>query len=279
MTRPSTVDLHLHTQASDGSMTAQELMQAAAEAGLRTVAVTDHDTVAGLEAAATAARSHGIELVAGVELSVSWQRRTLHIVGLDIDPDADALREGLERLQAQRRERARAIAIKLEKLGDTGAVRWVEATPDNRQLTRSHFAMRLVEAGVCPDAKRAFKRYLAPGKSAYVATQWPTMEEAIGWITAAGGTAVVAHPLKYPMTRSWRHRMLAAFRDSGGSAMEVCSGNSDAEAIRTGIDDAESFGLRASLGSDFHGSSQPWIKLGRLPALPENLRPVLDRMR
>ncbi len=279
MTLPSTVDLHMHTQASDGSLTAQALMQAAADAGLRTVAVTDHDTVAGLDAAALAARTHGIELVAGVELSVSWQRRTLHIVGLEIDPDAAALRDGLARLQSQRRERARAIAIKLEKLGDTGCVRWVEETPDNQQLTRSHFALRLVGAGLCPDAKRAFKRYLAPGKSAHVATQWPALEEAVGWINAAGGTAVVAHPLKYPMTRSWRHRMLAAFREAGGRAMEVCSGNSDAEAIHTSAADAEAFGLRASLGSDFHGSSQPWIRLGRLPALPENLRPVLDRMR
>jgi predicted metal-dependent phosphoesterase TrpH len=277
MTPPSTIDLHTHTQASDGSLTPQQLLQAAADAGLRTLAVTDHDTVAGLDAAAAAARAHGIELIAGVELSVSWQRRTVHVVGLQIDPDADALSAGLKQLQSQRRERARAVAIKLEKLGDTGALRWVEETPVDRQLTRSHFATRLVDAGLCPDARRAFKRYLAPGRSAYVATQWPELEQAIGWIRAAGGIAVLAHPLKYPMTRSWRHRLLTAFRQAGGEAMEVCSGNSDAEAIRTSAADAETFGLRASLGSDFHGAAQPWIKLGRLPGLPEHLRPVLDR--
>ena len=270
----STVDLHAHSTASDGTLAPDALVAAAAAAGVRCFALTDHDTVDGLDAAAQAAQSHGLRLVPGLELSVNCAQKTLHVVGLGIDPACATLTDGLRQQQVRREHRAASIATKLEKLGVPGALDKAAALAGGGQITRTHFARLLVAEGRCKNLKEAFERYLGAGKPAYAGVEWAALDEAIRWIHAAGGRAVLAHPLHYKLSSGGRERVYAAFRDAGGDAIEVCSGNSSvADAARL-ADDARRHGLRASIGSDFHGPEQVWLGLGRLLPPPPDLEPV-----
>ncbi len=270
----SVVDLHCHSTASDGRLTPTALVEAAAAAGVELLALTDHDTVAGIAEAQAAASHCGLRLLPGIELSSTWQKRTLHIVGLGIDPQAPALVAGLSGLQQLRAERATAIAAKIEKLGVKDALQRAAAIAGDGQITRTHFARLLIESGVCKDMKKAFKRYLSSGKPQYVAVQWPAPEDIIAWIHAAGGRAVLAHPLRYDMSAAWRQRMLTAFREAGGDAIEVCCGNSETSDVNTSAAEAVQHGLQGSVGSDFHDPEQRWARLGRIPPLPNNVTPV-----
>lgn len=270
----SAIDLHCHSSASDGQLSPAALLELAAAQGVQRLALTDHDTVAGLAEASQAARSHGIELIPAAELSVSWERRTLHVVGLQIDPDNAALAAGLATLQAARLERARAIAGKLEAIGVTQAWPRLLAATDGGQPTRTHMARLLVEDGLVKDMKQAFKRFLGSGKPAYVRAEWASLREAINWIQGAGGLAVLAHPMRYPMTANWRERCLRAFKEAGGDAMEVCSGACLRPEVEQAAKLALKYELLASAGSDFHGPDQHWLQLGRLAPLPSSLTPV-----
>ena len=272
------IDLHSHSTASDGRLSPTELVAAAKAAGVSVLALTDHDTVDGLAEASQAARQQGIQLINGVEISVHWEKRTLHVVGLGIDTDNPHLSHGLADLQQQRRERGIKIADKLEKLGLANA--WERATTaaNGGQVTRTHFSRLLVEAGLCKDQKEAFKRYLGSGKPAHVSMQWTSLEACIGWIHAAGGLAVLAHPMIYPQTAAWRRRMVAAFKQAGGDGLEICCGHSNAEQIQTSAKDALAHDLLGSVGSDFHAPEQRWLKLGRLAPLPHGITPVWPKL-
>lgn len=273
------IDLHTHSTASDGRLTPAELVNAAADGGVQYLALTDHDTTAGLEQAQITAKQRQIQLIPGVEISVTWQRRTLHIVGLAIDTQASALKAGLVQLQATRIERAQSIAGKLEKIGVENAYIQAEQAANGGQITRTHFARLLIEAGKCETMQQCFKRYLKPGKPAYASAQWAELEQAIAWIHAAGGVAVLAHPLAYGMTAAWRTRTLQAFSQAGGDALEVHCGNSNPQGIRLSAADALAYGLLGSVGSDFHGPEQRWLKLGRPLTLPAAVTPVWSHPR
>lgn len=268
------VDLHCHSTASDGELAPEAVVAEAAAAGVKILALTDHDTVAGLDAAQRAARQHGVRLVPGIEISATLDRHTLHVLGLGIDPTAAPLQAGLADVQLRRAVRAKAIAAKLERLGVVDALQRAEAMAGSGQITRSHFARLLIEAGLAKDAQRAFKRYLGQGRQAYVASQWAPLQDAIQWIHAAGGIAVLAHPFKYPLTRTTRHRVLRTFKALGGDAMEVCCGSSNAAEIAESARDAIESGLHGSIGSDYHGPEQPWARLGRVAPLPAEVTPV-----
>ncbi len=270
----SPIDLHSHSTASDGELAPETVVAAAAAAGVKTLALTDHDTIFGLDAALQATRAHGMTLIAGVEISVSLDRHTLHVLGLGIDPTAAVLVDGLTDLQRKRAVRASAIAAKLERLGVTNALQRAEDMAAGGQITRSHFSRLLIEAGLAKDTQRAFKRYLGQGRQAYVASLWAQLPDAIEWIHAAGGVAVLAHPFKYPLTRTARHRTLRTFRELGGDGIEVCCGTSDAAEISEAARDALEFGLAGSIGSDYHGPRQPWAKLGRVAPLPAAVTPI-----
>lgn len=274
----SEIDLHCHSSASDGQLSPRELLKLAAAQGVKRLALTDHDTVAGLTEARAAAANHDIELIPAVELSVTWERRTLHVVGLQVDAQAPALTAGLSRLQDARAERARAMAQRIEKAGVGDAWGRLQAMTPGAQPTRTHMARLLVDSGLVKDMKQAFKRYLAAGKPAYVRAEWASLREAIHWIHDAGGLAVLAHPMRYPMTANWRERALRAFKEAGGDAMEVCSG----ACLRPEVEQATRLALRfellASAGSDFHGPEQHWLQLGRLAPLPPALTPVWSHL-
>jgi len=227
-----------------------------------------------LQEAAAAARTTGLQLINGVEISVRWQKRTLHIVGLGIDPENPALTTGLQSLQQIRRVRAEQIAAKLEKIGVKNVLPRIDALAGSSQITRSHFARLLIEDGQCKDMKQAFRRYLAAGKPAYVSSEWVDLETAIGWIHAANGLAVLAHPMLYNLSAAWRQRMYLAFTEAGGDALEICCGHSNTQQIEQTTKEALQYGLMGSVGSDFHSEEQRWIQLGKLPALPSALTPV-----
>ncbi len=275
----SEFDLHLHSNASDGEYSPADLVAAVEKSGVRTMALTDHDTVFGLARASAAASAAGLRFVNGIEHSASWEGRTLHIIGLDIDPEHPALLDALGKVQEQRRERARKIADKLARQGVHDTYPEALCLAANGMITRPHFARLLIGRGVVKDARQAFERYLARGKSAYVPVAWPALGETIGLIHAAGGVAVLAHPLRYKFTGAWMRRLLRAFGDSGGQAIEVICGNYTPTEINTSVGYALRFAFNASVGSDFHGPSKMSRGPGGLPPLPSGLAPVWDLFR
>ena len=271
-----TYDLHSHSNASDGALSPTELVQRAHEHGVTSLALTDHDTVAGLSEAQTAATAAGIELIPGIELSTSWQNKCFHIVGLGIDPAYPPLAEATRNLQIMRSERAEKIAEKLEKKRIPGALAAVKKAAGDGMITRTHFADFLLSQFHVSTQQEAFDRYLGAGKDAYVATIWAEMELAVNWITGSGGVAVLAHPLRYKLTASWMRRLLAAFKEAGGLGIEVVTGRYNSDEIKLVAGYAKRFELAGSVGSDFHSPANQWVELGRLAPLPENITPVWE---
>lgn len=270
-------DLHTHSTASDGTLAPRDLIARAARQGVEMLALTDHDTLAGLDEAAAAALEHGLRLVSGVEVSVTWGGRTVHIVGLDVDPACAALRSGLAGLQAYREQRAAEIAARLERAGWPDALEGARAQASGELVGRTHFARFLVQRGAAKDLRSVFKHFLVKGKPGHVAGDWTTLEAAVGWIHAAGGQAVIAHPARYGLTRSKMKRLLDDFRACGGRGIEVVSGSHSRDDYFTFARWAREQGLLASAGSDYHGPESPWLELGRLPALPEGCQPIWEQ--
>ncbi|MGZ8190540.1 MAG: PHP domain-containing protein [Methylococcaceae bacterium] len=269
-------DLHCHSTASDGALSPSELVQRAHQRGVTTLALTDHDTTAGLREAQECATTTGIKLIAGIELSTNWQNKCFHIVGLGINPAYPPLAEATQRLQHIRLERAEKIAGKLEKKGIPGALDAVKKAAGDGMITRSHFADFLLAQHHVDSQQEAFDRYLANGKAAYVATIWAELELAVSWITQSGGVAVLAHPLRYNLTANWMKRLLTAFKDAGGQGMEVVTGRNSPDEIKLAANYARRFELAGSTGSDFHSPENQWVELGRFAPLPDNIKPVWE---
>lgn len=267
-------DLHTHSTASDGIYTPTRLVHAAAAAGIGVLALSDHDTTAGLAEAGTAAQALGLRLIAAVEVSATWHGKSIHIVGLNIRPDCETLQQGLQRLQIIRRERALEMGRRLHKYGIPGVYEAASALAGAGMITRTHFAHCLAQAGLAADVRDVFDRYLTQGKPGYVPTVWAQLDEAVGWIRAAGGTAVVAHPQRYRLNAGWMRRLMTEFREAGGGALEVVSGTGGPGDVQSSAEYARRFDLQASSGSDFHGPETGWPKLGRLAPMPPDLRPV-----
>lgn len=267
------VDLHCHSTASDGTLSPAQVVRRAHDMGVDLLALTDHDSTNGLEEAANEARRQGLRLIPGIEISSTWQGRLLHIVGLGIDPGHAGLQRGIRGLQQLRDTRAEKIGQHLHRAGFEGAHEAARRLAGEGMVTRTHFARHLVDCGAASDLKQVFKRYLTRGKPGYVSVEWAPMEQVVAWITAAGGSAVLAHPLRYKLTASWLNRVLAAFRDAGGDAMEVVCGNHSVDDTARCALFASKHGLRASAGSDFHEPGR-WVELGRLPPLPAGQRAV-----
>jgi len=267
-------DLHSHSLESDGTLTPTELVKRAAAMGVKVLALTDHDVTSGIPEAQNTAVEAGLKLVPGVEVSVTWQGRTIHIIGLGIRYDDDVLAKGLAGLRELRNERGREIGERLGSAGVENACAGAKAYSHGAILSRTHFARFLVEAGYAKDIGKAFKKYLLRGKAGYVRCEWVGLEDCLGWIHGAGGQAVIAHPGRYPMGSGTVRRLLGEFRDGGGGAIEVVCGNNSENEIERFARLAGDFGLLASCGSDFHGPEQHWRELGRLSRIPEGCQPV-----
>jgi predicted metal-dependent phosphoesterase TrpH len=267
-------DLHSHSLASDGTLTPGELVERASAQGVEMLALTDHDTTDGLAEARQVATARDVRLVAGIEVSVTWNRQTIHIVGLNIDPGDAALQAGLRRLREFRDWRAVEIDRRLAKHRIEGAFEGARRYARGAIVSRTHFARYLVEKGHVLSVQDAFRHYLARGRPGHVAGNWASLQEAVGWIRGAGGQAVVAHPGRYKLTNGKLRTLLREFKDCGGSAIEVISGSHEPEANQHFARLARELALLASLGSDYHGPEKPWVELGRLPALPDGCVPV-----
>ena len=269
-------DLHCHSTASDGTLPPAEVVTRAHQHGVTVLALTDHDTVAGLEEARQAADKLGLRLINGIEISALYQHQCLHILGLNIDPENPVLLDGIHQQQSIRAERAQKIADKLEKKQVPGAFAAVSKVAGNGEITRTHFADFLLENGYVSTQQEAFDRYLGKGQPAYVPTVWAELVEVVGWIRQAGGVAVVAHPFRYNLSYKWLNRMLPVFKEAGGQGIEVVNGRSSEDEIRLSRRCAENHQLYASIGSDFHHPEHQWIELGRLADFPKDLPAVWE---
>ena len=269
------IDLHCHSTASDGLLGPGELIARAVANGVEMLALTDHDDLSALAEARAQAESEGIRFVDGVEISVTWEDSTVHIVGLQIDPRNPVLRSGLESIREGRATRAEKMGEALDAAGIPDSLAGAKTFADNPDLiSRSHFARHLVKTGRAPDVKSVFKRYLVKGKHGYVAHQWASLGDAVSWIRASGGIAVVAHPGRYKFSKPELHAFLAEFKDCGGAAIEVVTGSHSPDQYFEFARVAGEFGLTASRGSDYHGKGESRADLGALPGLPEGLTPV-----
>lgn len=274
------IDLHCHSTVSDGTLTPREVVERASLRGVKVLALTDHDDIAGLDEARGAAQLHDMKFINGVEISVTWRKHTLHVVGLGIDPANKSLQEGLQRVRSGRIERARKMGDELAKVGIGGVFQGALKYATNpNMIGRTHFARFLVEAGHCKDVKSVFNRFLATGKPGYVLHQWGSLGDAISWIRGSGGVAVLAHPGRYmvgrhSMGKKTMHELLAEFTYLGGGALEVVTGSHTQEQYAEFSRYADEFGLYSSCGSDFHSPNESYRDLGRLPDLPLICRPV-----
>jgi len=268
-------DLHNHSTSSDGLLSPTELIELASRTGVDAIALTDHDTTTGLAEAAEAARAAGIGFVPGVEVSVTWGETVLHVVGLQIDPESAELRQGLDSIRAGRLGRAKRIGDALARLGFENTFDAALAlAKDERMLSRTHFARHLVERGAVRDIQAAFDKYLAKGKPAYVSHRWAELENAVRWIRASGGTAVLAHPGRYDLKPMMREEMLKQFKALGGAAIEVVTGSHRPEQYALWQREALEHGFLASRGADYHGPGESPCEPGRLPPLHGSLTPV-----
>ena len=283
----SPIDLHLHSTASDGRLAPRELVALLAQRGVKVFALTDHDTVAGLPEAATAAAEHGLHLLRGTELSAEWLGRTIHVVGLGIQPEEPTLVAMLERLASCRAARASLIAARLDRAGAPGAAALDQALqtvggplPEPAALarvTRTHLARALVALGAAPNLDGAFTRWLGQRGRAYVPAGWPPLAEVTAAIVAAGGAPVLAHPLRYTLSSGQRRRLVQEFKAAGGAALEVVVGGHAATQVEAATGLALRAGLAGSIGSDFHDPAFPWNLPGRLAKLPQAVVPVWTR--
>ncbi len=268
-------DLHCHSVVSDGTLTPEELAERAYANGVRLWALTDHDELGGQARAKVAAKALGMDYLSGVEISVTWMGQTIHIVGLGIDAEHAVILEGLRHTREGRSNRAQMMADQLLKVGIPGAYEGALHFAGNHQLiSRTHFARFLVEQGVCRDTEHVFKNYLIEGKPGYVPHQWAKLDDAVAWIKAAGGVAVIAHPGRYKFNAMQMDELFKHFKHIGGVAIEVITGSHSPDQYKTYGKIAQQYGFLASRGSDFHDPHESHIDLGALPHLPDHLTPV-----
>ena len=269
------IDLHSHSTASDGLLKPRELVARAAANGVDTLALTDHDDLSGLAEARAEAESRGMRFVDGVEISVTWEGSTVHIVGLQIDPENAVLRCGLESVREGRTTRAEKMGDALTEAGVPDSLAGAKTYAENPNLiSRSHFARHLVKTGRAPDVKSVFQRYLVKGKPGFVEHEWASLADAVSWIRAGGGIAVIAHPGRYKFSRAEMQAFVAQFRDCGGGGIEVVTGSHTPDQYFEFAQVARKFGLAASRGSDYHGKGESRADLGSLPQLADDLKPV-----
>lgn len=270
------VDLHTHTNRSDGTLTARDLLQHANEAGIELLSITDHDTIAAYQDLDGDQTVHSPAIIPGIEFSTVWRRTGVHILGLNVDLASDALKTATTYQIDARELRAAQIAERLERVGIPDTLAGARSIAQWGAVGRPHFARHLVERQVVKTTSEAFNKYLGAGKVGDVKQHWATFEQIIEWILGSGGTPVLAHPGKYGLTRTKRIALIEDFHRCGGQALEIISGQQDPALTHSLAATAKAYGLAASCGSDFHQLGQPWARLGMPLSLPHECRPVWD---
>lgn len=268
-------DLHCHSVVSDGTLTPEALAARAKAAGVQLWSLTDHDEIGGQQRAIDAARALGLPYLTGTEISVTFAGRVVHIVGLGFDHTSTEMAEGLRATRGGREARAREMAEGLAQVGIRGAFEGALKYVGNPELiSRTHFARFLVDGGHCADVPEVFRRFLTEGKPGFVPHRWAALKDAVGWITRAGGIAVIAHPGRYDFTPTEEYALITEFIGHGGRGIEVVTGSHTAAEFQEYAETAQEFGLLASRGSDFHSPEESRVDLGALPPLAASLQPV-----
>lgn len=265
-------DLHTHTNCSDGQLTPDQLLAEAAEKGVQLFSITDHDTLAAYRQL-TILPPEGMKLLVGIELSCAWRRMTIHMIGLNLDAEAASMQEAEAKQGQARAQRYEKILQRLTKAGldiDTEQlIRLGGSCPG-----RPHIARYLYETGQVKSETQAFDKYLGQGKMGDVKECWPDLSQAIDWVQQAGGVAVLAHPIKYRLTRTKLIELCTEFKEAGGVGMEIISGQQNPAQTKTLSEIAQKLELLGSVGSDFHKPGQPWAVVGKVAALPSGITPI-----
>lgn len=280
------VDLHTHTLISDGTFSPEQLVQAAVDLKIQILAVTDHDTMDGLERAQNYAQDHDIQIISGVEVSSQWSRPNtkksygVHIVALNMQDEAP-IRAMLENQKKIRAQRAKVICQLLEKCIDFDIYPDVVAQVDGEadRVTRTHIAKALVEKNIVSRPQQAFDRFLKEGKKAFVKFEGVGLKETIEIIHASGGLAVLAHPTRYDLSATNIRYLIELFAESGGDAVELPPAIEPASTRQMVDRMIQQFNLAVSIGSDFHGDNMPWIKLGQTPRVNQGQSGIWERFR
>ncbi len=264
---------------SDGTLTPELLAARAKANGVELWALTDHDEIGGQDRALAAAKANGMKYLTGVEISITFAHKTVHIVGLGFDAHDEQLKQGLHQTRGGRGERAQQMAAGLAKVGIHGAYEGALKFAGNHELiSRTHFARFLVETGVCQDTNEVFRRFLTEGNPGFVPHSWASLKNAVQWIVQAKGMAVIAHPARYGFTPNEEFALFTEFKNHGGQGVEVVTGSHSVAEYVTYADIAKEFDLFASRGSDFHSPEESRIDLGTLPWLPGQLKPVWEAL-
>jgi predicted metal-dependent phosphoesterase TrpH len=272
-------DLHCHSVVSDGTLTPEQLAARAKANGVELWALTDHDEVGGQDRALAAAQANGLKYLTGVEISITFANKTVHIVGLGFDAHDEQLKQGLFQTRGGRAERAKEMSDGLAKVGIHGAYEGALKYAGNHELiSRTHFARFLVETGACQDTNEVFRRFLTEGNPGFVPHRWASLKDAVQWIVQAKGMAVIAHPARYGFTPNEEFALFTEFKNHGGQGVEVVTGSHTPAEYVTYADMAKEFDLFASRGSDFHSPDESRIDLGTLPLLPGQLTPVWEAL-
>lgn len=257
------IDLHTHSTASDGTLSPAELMQEAARVGLRAIALTDHDTIAGVPEAAAAAKEHGIQFIPGVELDLGYSHGSFHMLGLNLDPEAPELRSALAVIGENRTSRNLQMVAAIRDAGIECSYDELMQIAGGPNVGRPHFARYLVAKGVAASEQKAFDRYIGNGKRFYKKRESIALSEALRVIHRGGGKAFIAHPLSLQMTFTKLDARLGEWKELGLDGIEAYHSNAGLEECRRLELMAERHGLLISAGSDFHGFQRPDRQLGR----------------
>jgi predicted metal-dependent phosphoesterase TrpH len=261
------IDLHVHSNASDGTLTPTEVVNLAIKNNLSAIALTDHDTLAGIpeaQAAANSAVQEGkkIQIIPGTELSVSYKSRDIHILGLFVQPDNSIFNHKLEEAKLNRHNRNKKMAANLQAAGLDISIEKIMEEDGDAVITRAHFAKFLIKHGYVKTNQEAFEKYLNSDSPYYVPREYLKPEEAIALIHSAGGLAVLAHPLLYKYSIKEVEKLISYLTDFGMDGLEaIYSSNSGFDEGRM-IHLANKYNLAITGGTDFHGANKPDLMIG-----------------
>lgn len=256
------VDLHAHSCKSDGSLTPTELVELAVSKNLAAVALTDHDTEAGIDEALAAAEGKNIEVVPGIEFSTEYEGRDIHVVGLYIDHKNESFQKYLKQFRDSRDLRNRKMCARLQEYGLD--VRYEDMIKEfaGSVMTRAHYARYLFQKGYVKSMPEAFERYVGDNAPCFIPREKVTPCQAVRLISDAGGVAVLAHPILYHLSDQRLEKLVALLKDEGLTAIEAVYSTYNTSEERQIRNLAQKYDLLLSGGSDFHGKAKPGLELG-----------------
>ncbi len=268
------IDLHCHSFFSDGTLSPADLLKKAEHAQVTMLALTDHDTVDGVYQLLKLDIPENLRFIPGIELSTRWKKYDVHILGLGLDPLNPELKKIIALQTASRHSRSQQLALRLQALGIENALAKARLISGHDRIGRPHFAQVLVDEKRVSDRAAAFRQILGRGRPGYVVTNWIDIEQAVTVIHQAGGKAVIAHPLKYQLTRTKLQELITHFKEVGGDGLEVVSGEITQSQIQEVAGLCARYNLSASTGSDYHGDGISRVMLGKQRLIPAHCLPV-----